>query len=68
MLNFSRPLLAAAHVITAGTFEKNPTNTRHGYEVFIHDNYNSETFENDIALVKVTQTITSSSIRFNKFQ
>lgn len=41
--------------VTAGNFETDQSNTRHVESIYIHEKYNSDTFDNDIALVQLTE-------------
>jgi len=53
--NISRPHLPSMLYVVAGTFQSNPTNTRFVEGIYIHEQYNSTTLENDIALVKLNE-------------
>jgi len=53
--NISRPYLPSMFYVAAGTFQSNPTNTRYPEAIFVHENYNPYTLENDIALVKLNE-------------
>lgn len=50
---FSRPHLPSMLYVAAGSFSSDPTNTRYVEAIYIHENYDAATLENDIALVKV---------------
>jgi len=53
--NLSRPYLPSMLYVAAGLFLGSPSNTRFVEGIFVHENYNSETLENDVALVKVSE-------------
>lgn len=55
MYAFSRPLPPNAMYVMAGNFSGGAQSVKHVTDIFVHPAYNDQTYENNIALIKVTQ-------------
>lgn len=48
-----QPKIPSRYIINVGTFGADPSSTRHAESIYIHEKYNTTTFENDIAVIQV---------------